>query len=885
MGTTASVQQQPALKRHRIIERPRLLALLDGSNARVRTLVAPAGYGKTTLAEQWVGQEGRRSAWFTARRSSTDVAALSLGLARASTDIVPECDSRLREHLRALPAPAENVDVLAEILGEDLAAWPTDAWLVLDDYQELAAADDAERFVAALVDTSPIQLLVASRQRPSWATARKILYGEILELGQTTLAMSADEAADVLAERSGASASGLAALANGWPAVIGLAGVSTAEIDKREQVPESLYQFFAEEVFAALGADVQAGLVALAVAPVLDRSLAERLLDPEHVNAICDAAFDVGILVERGARLELHPLARTFLEERGEQFGLTPNPTSVKSCLDHYRARREWDAAFDLISRHGLRDELPHLLLDALDDLLGSARLPTIEAWSAFARDAEVDAPVFSLARAEVAFRHGRYAEAQAFAETAAAAGDPEITHRALSVGGRAAHLATHADEALEFFCRAEVAAVSDAERRDALWGQLMCAIELERPDSALALQTLREGIRPSNQREVVRAAMLTLSHQFRFGPLDLGEADRVAEVLPALSDPLVESSFRNVYANTLVLASRYEEALEVATKLLDTVRRYRLDFAKPHAHCSLATAHSGMRKWHQALRDLEEAHASARANGSALAEQTWFCVAMRVLAQQGKPQVALGIRLPDVRSASLSTREDIACSRALVLASAGRVVEAQALVESHGSTQGVEPVVLRAAATAICAVKARDDNTMSHVGNLEQLAFSTGAVDLLITAYRAAPELLSVLLRYSSDRERLRGLIRQAHDEDLARAAGYSVQVETTRGLAYLGESAKFTGCSVKASRIVRLRSFSSSASRPSRFMSTTSTTSSVRALAQPLRCRPCSSARITPRPQSTKQASAMTRRCSEQIPRSRGASRAGSPRQRRRG
>ena len=233
MGTTASVQQQPALKRHRIIERPRLLALLDGSNAQVRTLVAPAGYGKTTLAEQWVGRKGRGSAWFTARRSSTHVAALSLGLARASTDIVPDCDSRLREHLRALPAPAENVEVLAEILGEDLAAWPTDAWLVLDDYQELAEAEDAERSVAALVDISPIQLLVASRQRPSWASARTILYGETLELDQAALAMNPDEAADVLAGRSGPSASGLVELANGWPAVIGLAGVSTAEIDKQ----------------------------------------------------------------------------------------------------------------------------------------------------------------------------------------------------------------------------------------------------------------------------------------------------------------------------------------------------------------------------------------------------------------------------------------------------------------------------------------------------------------------------------------------------------------------------------------------------------------------------------------------------------------------------
>ncbi|MER3411749.1 MAG: hypothetical protein C4305_05175, partial [Thermoleophilia bacterium] len=37
-----------------LIERPRLTSLLDESQARIMMLVAPAGYGKTTLARQWL---------------------------------------------------------------------------------------------------------------------------------------------------------------------------------------------------------------------------------------------------------------------------------------------------------------------------------------------------------------------------------------------------------------------------------------------------------------------------------------------------------------------------------------------------------------------------------------------------------------------------------------------------------------------------------------------------------------------------------------------------------------------------------------------------------------------------------------------------------------
>ena len=194
-------------------------------------LIAPAGYGKTTLADQWVAREGRCGAWFTARSSATDVAALALGLARSSTSVVADCDVRLREHMRALPAPAENVETLAEILGEDLAEWPSNAWLVIDDYHEVAQEPRAEDFVAALVSVSPIQFLIASRVRPSWVSTKELMYGDVLELNQAALAMDNAEAADVLVDRTARSASGLVSLAHGWPAVIGLASVSSAEIE------------------------------------------------------------------------------------------------------------------------------------------------------------------------------------------------------------------------------------------------------------------------------------------------------------------------------------------------------------------------------------------------------------------------------------------------------------------------------------------------------------------------------------------------------------------------------------------------------------------------------------------------------------------------------
>ena len=44
---------KPPTNRRKIIERPRLTRLLN-SPPRIKMLVAPAGYGKTTLARQWL---------------------------------------------------------------------------------------------------------------------------------------------------------------------------------------------------------------------------------------------------------------------------------------------------------------------------------------------------------------------------------------------------------------------------------------------------------------------------------------------------------------------------------------------------------------------------------------------------------------------------------------------------------------------------------------------------------------------------------------------------------------------------------------------------------------------------------------------------------------
>ncbi|MGH3142703.1 MAG: hypothetical protein ACRDO9_06190, partial [Gaiellales bacterium] len=271
------------------IERPRLTQLLDEATAPVIMLIAPAGFGKTTLARQWLAP--RRRGWYRGSPAAADVAALAVGLARSAGSIIPDAGRRMGERLRATGTPEKDVEPLAELLAEDLAKWPDDAWLAFDDYQFACESPFAEEFVERVLALCPLKLLLTSRKRPSWATSRRILYGDIYEIGRSLLAMSQEEAEQVLADRRGSEARGLIALADGWPAVIGLAAL-TEEIDLPDDgLPEALYDYFAEELYQAADPEVRWSLsqlsLSLSVAPevaesVLGSSEAERALVDGH---------------------------------------------------------------------------------------------------------------------------------------------------------------------------------------------------------------------------------------------------------------------------------------------------------------------------------------------------------------------------------------------------------------------------------------------------------------------------------------------------------------------------------------------------------------------------------------------------------------------------
>ncbi|HET9506919.1 MAG TPA: hypothetical protein VFO81_03170, partial [Gaiellaceae bacterium] len=469
---------KPPVSRRRIIERPRLTRLLDESPARIKMLVAPAGYGKTTLARQWLATKSQCGGWVSIDASSLDVAALARDVHSSLAELMPACGSALIERLAVTADAGREAETLAEVLASDLTSWNPSHWLVVDDYHVIAGSSPSERFVESLLLRAPLNVLLVSRQRPSWASARRILYGEIFEVERQALAMNPDEASLILNARPDY-VDGLVAATGGWPAVLSLASIASQTQPLVESA--SLYRFFAEELYQRIAAGTQWALCRMALLDTSDRDQFERFLGAEAGSTI-DVGVSEGFLIETGAsRVELQPLLRNFLLDK-----LRAEPTeivlpAVRTALQQLLNDGLWEETLDLADSFGGGSLLPRLDEQAVQRLLQSGRTTTLRRWLAASQEAD-EAPALNLAAAELAFREGHYYESETMADLASQGLErgSEGATRAIMLAARAAHAASREERAFKLYQEARSSTDSPDLDRMAALGAIAAAVELE---------------------------------------------------------------------------------------------------------------------------------------------------------------------------------------------------------------------------------------------------------------------------------------------------------------------------------------------------------------------------------------------------------------------
>src|SRR5204863_5979557 len=135
------------------------------------------------------------------------------------------------------------------------------------------------------------------------------------------LSMTLEEGSKVLNSGTHGPA-GLVALADGWPAVIGLAALLPGEVNPTSDVQSALFDYVAQELFDQLDADVQRHLVLLSVPSTLSPALVQAVSGDDAERVLRDSTRAGLMSAREGRDFEIHPLCRAFLERKLWSVGL-----------------------------------------------------------------------------------------------------------------------------------------------------------------------------------------------------------------------------------------------------------------------------------------------------------------------------------------------------------------------------------------------------------------------------------------------------------------------------------------------------------------------------------------------------------------------------------
>lgn len=767
-------------ERSRLISRPRLERLLEESDARIALLAAPAGYGKTTLARQWLAKRGEQPVWYQARPESSDVAALALGIRQAFARSLPQIGDRVIERLRTIADPDREACELAGLLAHDVARTSAETTLVIDDYQHIGERPTAESFVSAFLDGIGMPVLITTRARPSWISAKHLLYGEVLELGRNVLAMTHEEAEAVLDRgMSEPRLKGLVALAEGWPAVIGLAALLPDPIELSAQtVPEALHRYFAEELYQGLPHRLRWNLVRLALAPSLSSGLVRAIFGSR--TQVLEESYSRGFLTREGSDYELHPLLRQFLRDKIDDYPSAEVKTAAETIGRWYLDHEHWDEAFALASDFVLEDLFVDLIENVLDSMLSEGRLSTLDEWLKLGRRLSPAHPAVRLGEIESTFRRGKWRDAEAKATQLATdlPEDHRLAARVLFRAGQIAQLDDRLDQALVFLTRAHERARSPGDVHRTLWSRFVTLCDLEEPTLAWEALVEFERLPPATAEDLMRSRHGRLLWAIRWGGIE-AELDKQGdslELMAPVPDPLVRTGFLQTFGTALGMATKYAEAYEIAERQLNEASVSSLEWVQPHGLELKGFAELGLRDFEAALSTLRAAYSLSIRQGNLHTEVSSVTLTARVLLARGEYERALRALAPSwERRSSPGMEGDYLATKALALACCGEPEHASRLiVDSEATTDQIDGRVLRFFVRGIIAHQTGAADAAHAIAGAVREARLTGNLDAFVSAYRSYPPLLTALDDLNQvDLQRAQRVVRVV-DPQLAEKAGF---------------------------------------------------------------------------------------------------------------
>ncbi len=373
-----------------VVARTTLLNRLLTSDEPVITVVAPPGYGKTTLLAQWAEQLGPRVAWVSCERTDNDPVALWTAVITALGQIAPVSPAASQ----LLATSGGGVDVIPSLVSTfGLISEPL---VLVLDHAEAVTSKECRTSIAEFALRVPKgwRLALASRDPISIPTARLRVQGRIVEIVATELAMARSEASQLLkgvgVELSDLRTDELVQRTEGWPA-----GLYLAALAMRDGSPSEGFTFTGDD--RLMGDYLRSELLTR-----VSSSQANFLMRTSVLDRMCGPLCDAVVAGKGSARVLEQLVRRNLLvvplDRRGEWYRYhhllrellqaelrRGNPDLVREL--HSRAAAWYEAngmpevAVDHAQAAGDAGSVASLVLDLMQPVWASGRIDTVLRW------------------------------------------------------------------------------------------------------------------------------------------------------------------------------------------------------------------------------------------------------------------------------------------------------------------------------------------------------------------------------------------------------------------------------------------------------------------------------------------------------------------------
>lgn len=343
------------------------LGLANAASAALTTVIAPAGFGKTTAVAQWAAETPLAVAWCSLDEDDADPARFWAVVCAAVLSV----DG-------GLAIPDDFLDVswadqtschgaLAELIVA-LSAREGDLAIVLEDMHtvqgSLTSGDSLSYFVRNL--PSNIHVVVTSRVPLRIPLAKLRMQGRLLEIGESLLRLTADEESRLFAaggvQLDDEALARIREATGGWPAASRLMamrceGAGLAEVERAiDRARENMGEYLLEEVVSSIEEDLLHFMVRTSVVDSFDADLAAALVgeSTDEVRRLIDEMTASGLFVQRLSRkgrsdwFRYHAMLLEVLRDRFRHLPEPERAVVAQRARDWYLAEGYDDAAVTL---------------------------------------------------------------------------------------------------------------------------------------------------------------------------------------------------------------------------------------------------------------------------------------------------------------------------------------------------------------------------------------------------------------------------------------------------------------------------------------------------------------------------------------------------------